>query len=84
MVYVDFPFNPQRDKTPVSQTGFIDLKSAMVNNVIPSQIAESEDSYNGIDDPASILGKPRDVFEAMDMQSLINNYKVDEPDSANS
>lgn len=81
MVYTDFPFNPVRDKTPVSGTGFIDLKSAMVNNVIPSNIAESETDYNGIQDPASIMGKPRDVFEALDMQKAINEYKppVDNP-----
>lgn len=81
MVYKDFSFNPLRDKTPVSGTGFIDLKSAMVNNVIPSNIAESETDYNGIQDPASIMGKPRDVFEALDMQKAINDYKppVDNP-----
>ena len=84
MVYEKFGFDPIRDKTPVSQTGFIDLKSAMVNNVIPSQIADTEDSYNGIEDPVSILGKPRDVFEAIDMQSHINDYKVDKEDSAGS
>lgn len=83
MEYCDFAFNPQLDKIPVSQTGFIDLKSAMVNNVIPSQIVDTEESYNGIDDPSSILGKPRDVFEAMDMQSYINNYNADDSDSAN-
>lgn len=75
MVYDSFPFNPIKDKTPVSGTGFIDLKSAMVNHTIPSNIAESDMQYNGIDEPASILGKPRDVFEAMDMQKHINEYK---------
>lgn len=74
MIVASTPFNPQRDKSSVSQTGFIDLKSAMVNNAIPSEIAETEEQYNGIEDPASILGKPTDVFEAMDMQAHINNF----------
>lgn len=74
MVYKDFRFNPIKDKTPISRTGYIDLKSAMVNHAIPSNIAESEDDYNGIEDPASILGKPRDVFEAMEMQAHITNF----------
>lgn len=74
MIIVDIPFNPKRDKTFVSQTGFIDLKSAMVNNAIPSEVAETEENYNGIEDPASILGKPTDVFEAMDMQAHINSF----------
>ena len=36
MVYDCFPFNPKCDKTPVSTTGFVDLKSAFVNNETPS------------------------------------------------
>lgn len=71
-------FNPIKDKTPVSSTGFVDLQSAMVNSAVPSQIPGTDDDYNGIDDPASILGKPSDVFEAMDMQKHINNYSPEE------
>lgn len=68
-------FNPIVDKSAVSQTGYIDLKSAFVNSAIPSKLPDAESDYNGIDEPASILGKPRDVFEAMDMQSHINSFK---------
>ena len=78
MVYENFAFNPLRDKSPVSTTGYIDLKSAMANSVIPSQLPDAEQDYNGIDDPASILGKPRDVFEAMDMEKHINNFKPED------
>lgn len=81
MVYKDFLFNPIKDKTPVTGSGFIDLKSAMVNHTIPSNIAESDMQYNGIDDPTAILGKPRDVFEAMEMQKSINEYKPSETES---
>lgn len=66
-------FNPRIDKTPVSSLGYVDLKSAMVNHALPSQIAESETDYNGIEDPASIMGRPTDVFEAMEMQSRVNS-----------
>lgn len=75
MVYSSFPFNPKRDKTPVSPSGFVDLQSAMVNHAVPSQIPGTDDDYNGIEEPQSILGKPRDVFEAMDMQKYVNEYK---------
>lgn len=71
-------FNPIKDKTPVSPSGFVDLQSAMVNSAVPSQIPGTDDDYNGIDDPASIMGKPRDVFEAMDMQKHINSYTSDD------
>lgn len=67
-------FNPTKDKCSVSQTGFVELKSAMVNNTIPPQIGEGETEYNGIEDPSSILGKPRDVFEALDMQKHISEF----------
>lgn len=75
MVYRDFPYNPVKDKKPVDGFGFVDLKSAFVNNTIPANVASADSDYNGIVDPASILGKPRDVFEAMDMQSHIRDYK---------
>ena len=75
MVVTECKFDPVVDKTPVSSLGFVDLKSAMVNHCIPSQIAETEEDYNGIEDPASIMGKPADVFEAMEMQSHINSFK---------
>lgn len=64
-------FNPACDITPVSDTGFVDLQTAFLNNAIPSQIAESDTDYNGIEDPASILGKPSDIFEAMDMEGYV-------------
>lgn len=72
MTYEKFPYNPIRDKEPVCQTGILDLKSAMVNHTIPSDMAATTDSYNGIEDPASILGRPRDVFEALEMHGKIN------------
>lgn len=80
MVYSDFPFNPRKDLKPVDGFGFVDLKQAFVHNTIPSNVASVDTDYNGIVEPASIMGKPRDVFEAMDMQSHIKNYK---PDSNN-
>lgn len=82
MVYTDFPFNPVRDKKAVDGFGFVDLKSAFVNNTIPANVASADSDYNGITEPGSILGKPRDVFEAMDMQSHIKNYKPESDNNA--
>lgn len=76
-------YNPIKDKTPVSDTGYIDLQSAFVHHTLPPNIAGAENDYNGIAEPASILGKPRDVFEGLDMQKAINNYKPDN-DGSNS
>lgn len=80
MVYDSFHYNPVKDKCPVSSTGFVDLKSAFVNHSLPSQIAGSDENYNGIEDPASILGKPRDVFEAFEMEKHVKEYKPEPND----
>lgn len=61
-------YDPVRDLAPVDQFGFIELKSALAESVVPSQLPDSESDYNGIDEPDKVLGKPRDIFEAMDAQ----------------
>lgn len=66
-------FNPARDLCPVSQTGFIDLNSAFASGVVPSVAPNADVDYNGIEDPGSILGKPHDVFEAIEMESYVKN-----------
>ena len=74
MWFEDIAFNPVRDLKPVEPFGFIDLKDALANNAVPSQLPDSDTDYNGIDNPESIMGKPRDVFDAMAMQRSINEY----------
>lgn len=87
MTQKNLSFDPLCDIKPVSQTGFIDLVSAYQNNCVPSQLPNSESDYNGIEEPESILGKPSDVFEAMEMESYVNDAsssKNKETDSASS
>lgn len=61
-------FDPVRDIVSVDQFGFIELKSALAESVVPSQLPDSDSDYNGIDEPDKVLGKPHDIFEAMDAQ----------------
>lgn len=68
MIVKDIKYDPVRDLKPVDQFGFIDLKSALDSSVVPSQLPDSDSDYNGIDEPAQVLGKPHDIFEAMDAQ----------------
>ena len=68
MLVESCPFDPVVDMKPVEQYGFIDLKTALDSSIVPSQMPESESDYNGIDDPEKGLGKPRDIFEAIDAQ----------------
>lgn len=72
MIAVLTPFDPKRDLQDVDQFGFVDLHHAIENGVVPSDLSVSEDVYNGIDDPRSIMGKPRDVFEAMQFGHVIS------------
>lgn len=67
-------FDPVRDIAPVDQFGFIDLKVALDSSQVPSQLPDSEADYNGIQNPDAILGKPRDIFEAIDAQKAAEEY----------
>lgn len=78
MIVSSCSFDPIRDLLAVEPFGSIDLKDALANGSIPSQLPDSETAYNGIEDPTAILGKPRDVFEAMSMESQINSFSPGE------
>lgn len=64
-------FDPVKDLTPVDQFGFVDLKVALAESVVPSQMPGADSDYNGIDDPGQVLGKPSDIFEALDAQKAL-------------
>ena len=72
-------YDPVKDVKPVEQFGYVDLSSALANNCIPADVSASDERYNKIDDPKSILGKPRDVFDAAHIQRTIRDYKAPEP-----
>ncbi len=73
-------FNEDRDVHEVDQFGFIDLAECMSNGEVPASVADSEDQYNGIEDPSEILGKPSDVFEAYRMGDYIKSAGVKKED----
>lgn len=66
-------YNDIVDIKEVDQFGFVDLNECMANGQVPSTVSNTEDEYNGIDDPSSILGKPHDVFEAYRMQDYVKS-----------
>lgn len=72
MIVKPYHYDPLRDNTPVSQTGYINLNKAFESHTIPSVIDDVEVAYNEIEDPSAILGKPSDVFEAYRMAKYIN------------
>jgi hypothetical protein len=54
-----------RTQQHVEQIGFIDLRVAYSTGVVALDIEGVDGNFNGIEDPATILGKPDDVFSAM-------------------
>ena len=74
-------YNPVKDISDVDQFGFIDLQECLANGEVPSTIADSEDQYNGIEDPSEILGKPSDVFECYKMGDYIKSVGVKKDES---
>lgn len=76
-------FDPEKDIAPVEQFGFIDLKSALANSVVPSVMPGADSDYNGIDNPESILGTPSDIFEAIDMQRAAESAASDNGSDSN-
>lgn len=81
MIQGKFIRNVLATRKSVDQLGFVDVVKIMNTNSLPATTADGADSFNGIDDPSSILGKPTDVFDAMAMQSAINDYKPEDASS---
>ena len=58
-------YNPVTDLSPVDEFGFIDLVECLAKGEVPASIGNTDELYNDIDDPSTIIGKPRDNFEAI-------------------
>lgn len=84
MIVTECKYNPVVDLKPVDSFGFLDLASAYVNKTVPSDTVTQDSEYNGIDDPSKILGKPRDVFDALRMQEHITKVVSESGEKADS
>ena len=71
-------FNPEIDEADVDQFGFVDMREAIANNVIVGSADINQQSFNNIEDPSTIIGKPRDIFDAMavEKQAVAANQKA--------
>lgn len=65
-------FDPSRDMREVDPLGYVDLGKALMTGIVPSNVSGNMSSYNGIENPESILGSPSDVFESLRMIDSIN------------
>lgn len=64
-------YNPVTDLSPVDEFGYVDLVECLAKGEVPASIGNTDDVYNDIDDPSTIIGKPRDNFEAIRMMDGI-------------
>lgn len=77
-------YNPTVDVCPVEQFGYVDLVECLSKGEIPSTISDTEMTYNDIDDPSTIMTKPRDNFEAIRLMDHIKSAgKITTPTSDN-
>lgn len=61
-------FNPMRDRLPYQPNQAVDIGEAFASGVIPGNLSAQEVNYNHIANPADIIGRPRDEFEAMQIE----------------
>lgn len=65
-------FNPYSDAQEVVPFLGVDINDMLQTGIVKDS-AETLDN-NGIDDPTSIVGRVRDVFDAMDAARAIKKY----------
>lgn len=76
MLHENCVFNPACDIKRVDPTGYFDLCEAYRSGSIPASVPDSEERFNGIEDPRSIGLRPRDQFEAAQANVAIAGYKA--------
>lgn len=71
-------FNSEIDDAEVDQFGFVDMRDAIANGVIAGNADINQQSFNNIKDPSTIIGKPRDIFDALavEKQAVAANQKA--------
>ncbi len=65
-------FDKNKDFREVENFGYVDLVKCLQTGAVPADVTGSMSSYNGIEDPSTIIGTPTDVFEAMRMSSTLS------------
>lgn len=73
-------FDKIKDMAEVEQFGYINLAQAYANGVVEGSANPDQLSFNQIEDPASIMGKPSDEFEAINMRSYVRKTGVEKKD----
>lgn len=57
-------YNPDVDISPVNPLGFVDVRKAYASGIVSGDVSIEQSSFNGVDDPGSLMHRSQDVFEA--------------------
>lgn len=68
-------FDSRRDIAKVDQFGYVDLTKVLVNNTLPANMSNNDLKYSDIDNPQSVMNRPKDVFEVAHLERSIRDYK---------
>lgn len=60
----DLVYSPSVDLEPVDQFGFLDVRKAFVSGAVDGKLSIEETSFNGVDDPSTLLHRSKDIFES--------------------
>lgn len=66
-----YKFNPIKDVREVDTGSVIDINEILKTGVVPSSINLAPMVFNGIEEPSSIIGMPRDTFDAYRLHETI-------------
>lgn len=69
-------FDPVKDIAAVEQFGYVDLVAANRTSSVPASITSEDSQFNGIEDPAAVAGRPRDIFEQGQASKVVAGYQV--------
>lgn len=79
-------FDPERDNQEVDQFGFIHLAESFEKGILPGGIDMTEDSFNGVVNPGTLMSRSDDVFcglrKAQYVTSMLDKLNAEQREKA--
>ena len=69
-------FDPNVDICEVDQFGFTNLRQAFLTGTIEGTSALDDESFNGVDDPSSLLPAAKDIFESYRQANALRSASI--------
>jgi hypothetical protein len=72
-VAVNFGFDPFRDMQEVEQFGFVNLAQSFDKGIIPGGLDLTEESFNGVHNPGTLISRSMDVFDGLRKRDYVSS-----------